>query len=73
MNTKRAFGRVFLFGKQQELRNRAISHASIGGVDPDWDDLLGAELEVRQPAARQTFAHGSPGEGEYSARSGKGE
>ena len=65
MANRRAQGRVFLFGKQQELRNRALSHASIGWIDPEWDDLLGAELEVRQPATRRTTdGHGSPGEGE---------
>lgn len=64
MAIKRASqGRVFLFGKQQELRNRAISHASIGWIDPDWDDLLGAELEVRQPTTSRTVGHG-PSHGE---------
>jgi hypothetical protein len=33
-------------------------------LDPDWDDLQNAELEVRQPATRHTVARGSPGEGE---------
>jgi hypothetical protein len=65
MTSQRASGRVFYFGrKQQELRNRAMAYAQIGNLDSDWDDLLGAELEVRQPATRQTFDRGSPGEGE---------
>lgn len=50
---KRApFGRVFYFGKRkEEMRRRAMSCAQIGNIDPEWDSMLDAELEIASPAA----------------------
>jgi hypothetical protein len=47
----RAYGRVFYFGKRkEELRKRDLAALSLGNIDPEWDDLLGAELEISVPA-----------------------
>jgi hypothetical protein len=43
----RPYGRVFYFGrKQEELRHRAMECALIGNIEPEWDDLVGAEIEA---------------------------
>ncbi len=61
MATQRApYGRVFYFGrKQEEYRHRAMECALIGNIEPEWDDMVSAELEVRQPATSRTDGHGS--------------
>lgn len=59
----RPYGRVFYFGrKQDELRHRAMECALIGNIEPEWGDLVGAEIEVRQPTTRRTGGHGPVGE-----------
>ncbi len=58
--TQRPYGARFNFGRQlDELRLRTVASSFIGNIDPEWDDLVGAELELRKPAARHTDARGS--------------
>lgn len=61
MTTQPATRRVFPF-KSCDLNLRAIPRGSIGWVDPDWDDLANAEIQVRQPATRRTDGRGLSGE-----------
>jgi hypothetical protein len=45
----RAYGRVFYFGKQrEEIRKRALAEMTLGNIEPEWDDLVAAELETKQ-------------------------
>ncbi len=63
--TQRPYGARFNFGRQlDELRLRTVASSFIGNIDPEWDDLVGAELELRQPGTRRTVGRASPGEGE---------
>ena len=60
MATQRApYGRVFSFGKGLDIDSRAIPRGSIGWIDPDFDGLDDAEIQVRQPATRRTDGRGS--------------
>ena len=53
--SQRPYGARFLFGRKlDELRLREVASSFIGNIDPDWDDLVGAELELRKPATRHT-------------------
>jgi hypothetical protein len=55
----RAYGRVFYFGKQrEEIRKRALAEMTLGNIEPEWDDLICAEIEVRQPTTSHTDGHG---------------
>jgi hypothetical protein len=55
MPPQRAYGRVFYFGrKQEELRHRAMECALIGNIEPEWDDLVGAEIEFGDNAQRHS-------------------
>jgi hypothetical protein len=58
MATQPANRRVFPF-KVHDLNLKAIPRGSIGWIDPDFDGLDDAEIEVRQPATRRTDGHGS--------------
>ena len=58
--SQRPYGARFLFGRKlDELRLREVACSFIGNIDPDWDDLVGAELELRKPAARRIDGRGS--------------
>jgi hypothetical protein len=47
----RAYGRVFYFGKRKdEQRKRELAGMALGGIDPEFDDILQAELEISVPA-----------------------
>jgi hypothetical protein len=59
MTTQPASRRVFPFKSCDLSLNKAIARGSVGWIDPDWDDLAGAELELRKPATRRTVARGS--------------
>jgi hypothetical protein len=55
----RAYGRVFYFGKRkEEQRKRELAGMALGGIDPEWDDLIGAENEISEPATRLSLADG---------------
>ena len=58
MVTPRASGRVFLFGKYREINQTAIPRG-LGFIDPDFDALDEAEIQVRRPATRPTEDRGS--------------
>ena len=58
MATQPAPRRVFLFGKYREIGQRAIPRG-LGFIDPDFDALDEAEIQVRQPATRPTEDRGS--------------
>jgi hypothetical protein len=49
---QRPYGRVYYFGKRkEEMRRREMGWQSLGGIDPEWDAMLDAELEIASPAA----------------------
>jgi hypothetical protein len=57
--SQRPYGARFLFGqKLEELRMRSVASSFIGNIDPEWDQLVEAELEVRQPTTSHTDGHG---------------
>ena len=57
MSSKRAYGRVFYFGnRQKQLQSRAITLASsvIGNIEPEFDDILSAELDISDQYRKDT-------------------
>jgi hypothetical protein len=51
--------RVFLFGRQHYELTRDSWDMLALGVSEEFDDLAGAEIEIRQPATRPTEDRGS--------------
>jgi len=49
---QRPYGRAFYFGRRkEEMRKREMGWMSLGNIDPEWDSMLDAELEIASPAA----------------------
>lgn len=52
----RPYGRAYLFGRaKQEDQKRDLSDLVLGNIEPEWDDLVNAEIDAvndqdREPA-----------------------